>query len=96
MAGSKAPAPLKAAADAHSKACIDDVNGEVPWESYRVTGQAMLFDGEKTGLSKEGNFARWTHLTPTEERREMFTTGGRSLVFTAIKDSKPLTGPGKE
>jgi carboxylesterase type B len=89
VAGQKAPAPWRATADAYSKACIDLVNGEQPWEPYRVGGQIMSFDGERTGLTKDFNYSRWGHLVSSRERTDKFNSG-KILLFSAMRAGMAL------
>ncbi|KAH8815519.1 carboxylesterase [Xylogone sp. PMI_703] len=93
VASESAPEEFQATSNAYSKACIDLVNGEQPWEAYGVGRRCMSFDGKNTRLVSEKErdcgFKRWGRLTSTPERKEMFGKG-RQLLFEAMKYAMSL------
>jgi hypothetical protein len=82
----KAPPAFHATATAYSKACIDYVHGEYPWEAFIVRRKVMSFNGERTALVSEeegSNVGRWKGLVSTPERRDMFRSGVGGLLQQA-------------
>ncbi|RFU30422.1 hypothetical protein B7463_g5903, partial [Scytalidium lignicola] len=93
VASESVPAEFRATADAYSKACVDVVNGEQPWEAYSIGKRCMSFDGNKTRLvtqeERDCGFKRWGKLVDTPERKDMFMKG-RDLLYAAMKYAMTL------
>lgn len=93
VASESAPAEFRATSDAYSKACIEVVNDQQPWESYSVRKRCMSFDGTKSDLlgeeERDCGFKRWGKLVNTPERKKMFM-GGRELLYKAMKYAMSL------
>jgi hypothetical protein len=88
VASGSAPTEFQATADAYSKACIDVVNSNHPWESYSLGKRCMIFDGARTRLAEEKErdceFRRWGKFVNTDDREENFKAG-RQLLYMAMK-----------
>ncbi|KIV82832.1 hypothetical protein PV11_04905 [Exophiala sideris] len=85
VAGPNVDLGTRITSDKFSDAVISLTNSQQPWESY---GQGqdhtmMVFDGERSGIVKAEK-ARWTDLTQTQERWELFKTNGLSLISQNI------------
>jgi hypothetical protein len=88
VACSSAPPAFRGTVRAYSKACVDLVNGDEPWEVYGVERRTRVFDGEDVRLisEEEGNVKRWGAFSNTDERAEMFT-GRVPLMYNLMYEA---------